>query len=143
MSKNSLKIVAIVIIVLLLIAVRAFENSIFYDPFLHYFKREFFLLDIPEINKVKLFFSLGFRYYINSILSIAMLYLLFKDNSVIKFSIFLYSFFGIILLVSFFFTLEFFAQEHKMILFYIRRFIIQPILLLLFIPAFYYQKKIK
>jgi exosortase F-associated protein len=28
-----------------------------------------------------------------------------------------------------------------MILFYIRRFLIQPIFLLLFLPAFYYQKQ--
>ena len=36
-----------------------------------------------------------------------------------------------------------FGETNKMNLFYIRRFIIQPIFLILFIPAFYYQKKIK
>lgn len=143
MQKNKLRYLAIFIIILLLVAVRAFENTVFYDPFIEYFKREFNLLALPEINKIKLFFSLGFRYYINSMLSIVLLYLLFKDNKTIKFSIFLYSVFGILLFVSFFFVLQFFANEHKMILFYIRRFIIHPILLLLFIPAFYYQKKVK
>jgi exosortase F-associated protein len=143
MLKNKGKIVAVIILAMLLIAVRAFENVIFYDPFLAYFKNEFMQKPLPQIDKIKLFISLGFRYYINSMLSIAMLYVIFKDSKVSKFSIFLYSIFGILLLVSFFFVLQFFANEHKMILFYIRRFIIQPILLLLFIPAFYYQKKVK
>jgi exosortase F-associated protein len=55
----------------------------------------------------------------------------------------LYMIFGSILMISFFFVLNFFGEQSKMILFYIRRFIIQPIFLLLFIPAFYYQKKVK
>ena len=143
MLKNKGKIVTVIILAMLLISVRAFENVIFYDPFLAYFKNEFMQQPLPQLDKIKLFISLGFRYYINSILSIAMLYVIFKDSKVSKFSIFLYSIFGIVLLVSFFFVLQFFANEHKMILFYIRRFIIQPILLLLFIPAFYYQKKVE
>lgn len=49
---------------------------------------------LPQIDKIKLFISLGFRYYINSMLSIAMLYVIFKDSKVSKFSIFLYSIFG-------------------------------------------------
>ncbi|MFY7758816.1 MAG: exosortase F system-associated membrane protein, partial [Flavobacterium stagni] len=32
---------------------------------------------------------------------------------------------------------------HKVELFYLRRFLIQPLFLLLFVPAFYYQKRIK
>ncbi|NBU81103.1 MAG: exosortase F system-associated protein, partial [Flavobacteriaceae bacterium] len=50
---------------------------------------------------------------------------------------------GSILMISFVFVLTFFAEESKMTLFYIRRFLIQPIFILLFIPGFYYQKKIK
>jgi exosortase F-associated protein len=32
------------------------------------------------------------------------------------------------------------ADDDKMLVFYIRRFIIQPIFLLLFVPAFYFQQ---
>jgi exosortase F-associated protein len=50
---------------------------------------------------------------------------------------------GSVLMISFIFILTFFGEENKMTLFYIRRFLIQPIFILLFIPAFYYQFEIK
>lgn len=143
MLKNKKQIGYVVLIVVLLIAIRAFEHTIFYDPFLKYFKQEYAHLPFPQIQIVKLFFSLGFRYYLNSVLSIGLLYVLFKDKKFTKFSILLYMILGSILMISFFFVLQFFGEESKMTLFYIRRFIIQPIFLLLFIPAFYYQKRMK
>ena len=100
-------------------------------------------LPLPKIDVIKLFFSLGFRFYLNSIISLGLLRLIFNDAKIIKFSIFLYSVLGIILMVSFFFVLLKFGETNKMNLFYIRRFIIQPIFIMLFIPAFYYQKKMK
>jgi exosortase F-associated protein len=141
--KNKTKVISIVVLLSLLVAIRAFENIIFYDPFLAYFKLNYYHLPLPNNNSIKLFFSMGFRYYLNSIISLGVLKLLFNDNKIVKFSIFLYSIFGIILMVAFFFVLIKFGETNKMYLFYIRRFIIQPILLILFIPAFYYQKKIK
>jgi exosortase F-associated protein len=141
--KNKAKVCFGILLLSLLIAIRAFENTIFYDPFLVYFKMNYSHLPLPNNNIIKLFFSMGFRYYLNSIISIGLLKLLFNDNKIVKFSIFLYSIFGIILMVAFFFVLIKFGETNKMYLFYIRRFIIQPILLILFIPAFYYQKKIK
>ncbi len=140
--KNKKRVGFGVFLLLLLIAIRAFENTIFYDPFLDYFKREYSNLPLPKTNPIKLFLSLGFRFYLNSMISLALLYVLFKNNKIIKFSIFLFSVFGIILMISFFFTLKFFPAE-KLTLFYLRRFIIQPIFLILFIPAFYYQEKMK
>lgn len=143
MLKNKKQTGYAVLIVVLLIAIRTFEHTFFYDPFLKYFKQEYAHLPFPQIQIVKLFFSLGFRYYLNSVLSIALLYVLFKDKKFTKFSVLLYMILGSILMISFFFVLQFFGEESKMTLFYIRRFIIQPIFLILFIPAFYYQKKIK
>jgi exosortase F-associated protein len=131
------------IFLLSLVAIRTFEDDIFYDPFLDYFKLNYTNLPLPNYNPVKLFLSLGFRYYLNSILSLGLIYLLFKDSKMIKFSTFLYVFLGSILLVSFFFMLKVGGVENKMNLFYVRRFIIQPIFIMLFIPAFYYQIKMK
>lgn len=143
MLKNKKQIGFALLIVLLLIGIRTFEQSLFYDPFLTYFKQEYAHLPFPQFHIVKLFFSLAFRYYLNSVLSIALIYVFFKDKKFAKFSTLLYMILGSILLISFFFVLNFFAEESKMTLFYIRRFIIQPIFLLLFIPAFYYQQKVR
>ena len=138
---NKLNIGIGVFLIGLLIAVRAFEDNLFYDPFLNYFKDNYSNLPYPVINHIKLFLSLGFRYYLNSIISLVILYLIFRDFKIIKFSTFLYVLFGSVLMISFFFVLLKFGEESKMTLFYIRRFIIQPIFLILFIPAFYYQKR--
>ena len=141
--QNKKKVAQVSFLVLLLILIRAFENTLFYDPFLNYFKSEYANLPFPEISVVKLFLSLGFRFYLNSVISLFLLYVIFNDGKMVKFSILLYMILGSILMISFFFVLNFFGEESKMTLFYIRRFIIQPIFILLFIPAFYYQKKIR
>jgi len=130
-------------LILLLVLIRAFEETLFYDPFLEYFKSEYSQMVFPKINIFKLFFSLGMRFYLNSMISLFLLYVLFKDKEIIKITAFLYMVLGSVLMISFIFTLNFFGEENKMTLFYIRRFLIQPIFILLFIPAFYYQKQIK
>ena|SRR6478672_5185395 len=140
---NKTHVIIGIFLVGLLVAIRTFEDNLFYDPFLNYFKDTYTNLPLPAINPIKLFLSLGFRFYLNSIISLAILYLLFRDTKIVKFSTFLYMLFGTVLMIAFFFVLMKMGENHKMILFYIRRFIIQPIFLILFIPAFYYQKKIK
>lgn len=140
--QNKTKVFYILLLFSFLVAIRACENTIFYDPLIAYFKRNYMQTPLPKLNVIKLFFSMGFRFYLNSIISIGLLKLLFDDSKVVKFSIFLYSVFGILFMVTFFFILLKFGETNKMNIFYIRRFIIQPILLILFIPAFYYQKKI-
>lgn len=141
--KNKGKIGWSLFLILLLVLIRMFEDTLFYDPFLDYFKKEYAHLPFPKINIFKLFFSLGMRFYFNSVLSLFLLYVLFKDSQIVKFSALLYMILGSVLMISFIFTLNFFGEESKMTLFYIRRFLIQPIFILLFIPAFYYQKLIK
>jgi exosortase F-associated protein len=141
--KNRIKLFWSLFLILLLVLIRAFEETLFYDPFLNYYKSEYSHLPFPEINIFKLFFSLGMRFYLNSVISLFLLYVLFKDTKIVKFSILLYMILGSVLMISFIFVLTFFGEENKMTLFYIRRFIIQPIFILLFIPGFYYQKQIK
>ena len=110
LKNNKEKIVWSSLLVLLLICVRAFESKLFYDPFLDYYRREFTHLQLPEINPVKLFLSYGFRFYVNSVLSLGLLYVLFKDAKIVKFSILLYMVLASFLMISFFFVLTFFGE---------------------------------
>lgn len=127
-------------VLLCFIAIRAFENQLFYDPFLTYFDSDFKSLPYPEVDGFKLFFGLFFRYFLNSVLSVILIYVLFQDLEILKFSTFLYvCFFGI--LFGLFFLILGYYSEGNWLLFYVRRFIIQPIFILLFIPAFYYQQQ--
>lgn len=127
--------------VLLIVLIRAYEDALFYDPFLNFFRKDYRNLAIPEIDHFKLFMGLLFRYFLISIVSLAIIYVLFKDIEAIKFVSVLYLIFFILLILAFFMVLSFFDEPSKMALFYIRRFLIQPIFLLLIVLAFYYQKR--
>jgi exosortase F-associated protein len=135
------RILFLLVFVSFLATIRIFENSLFYDPLLEYFKSDYTNLPLPLFNNFNLFFGLLFRYCLNTILSIAIIYIAFKDIGLTKFATLLYLIFFVILIVVFFFVLSFYGEESKMTLFYIRRFLIQPLLLLLFIPGFYIQKQ--
>ena len=138
---HKLRIALAMMLVLLLVLIRTYEDSLFYDPFLNYFKTDYYNLPLPELNNIQLFFGLVFRYFLNSSLSLAIIYVLFKDIEAVKFASILYLIFFALLILALFFVLSFFGETNKMTLFYIRRFLIQPIFLLLFLPAFYYQKQ--
>lgn len=143
LKKNKSKVFYASLLILGLVLIRMFENQLFYDPFLNYFRSEYTNLPFPKYNIFKLFFSVGIRFYLNMVISLGLLYVVFDDRKLVKFSILLFMVLGSILLISFFFVLTFFAEESKMTLFYIRRFLIQPIFILLFIPGFYFQKMSK
>lgn len=134
------RIVISVLIILGFGFIRTFEKSLFYDPFLEYFESDFKSLPYPEVNTFKLFTGLFFRYILNSILSLALIYNLFRDVEILKFASFLFVFFLLLLFALFFIIFEYFP-DGNWLLFYVRRFIIQPIFILIFIPAFYYQQQ--
>jgi exosortase F-associated protein len=123
-----------------IVFIRLFEDQLFYDPFLQFFKQDFKNKTLPNFEGVKLFFGILFRYSLNSIFSLAILYILFKQIELVRFATKLYIVFFTVLVFTFFGLLYFSEQSDFLILFYIRRFLIQPLFLILFIPAFYYQQ---
>ena len=127
--------------VVALVLIRAYEDSLFYDPFLNYFKSDYYNLPIPKIDNLKLMLGLFLRFFLNTVLSLAVIYVLFKDIDAVKFASVLYFIFFVLLLAAFYIILLKNGESNKMGLFYVRRFLIQPIFLLLFLPAFYYQKQ--
>lgn len=137
-KENKSKILITIIVVLCFGVIRAFENQLFYDPFLDYFESDFLNQPFPEVNVFSLFCGLLLRYVLNSVLSLLLIYTLFKDKEILKFTTYLYVVFLFLLLGMFFIILKCFPDA-SWLLFYVRRFIIQPIFVLLFIPAFYYQ----
>lgn len=125
----------------LLLLIRAFEDELFYDPYLKFFQSDYLYLDSPRREVLKLTLSTTLRYVINTLISLVILYVFFKDNSVVKFSVLIYIMFYVILLGLFLYFVLNPKQEDYYLFFNIRRFLIQPILLLLLLPAFYYQRK--
>lgn len=138
--KQKFRILFFIIALLGLVLVRAFENKLFYDPFLTFFKLDYQNKPLPSFDNIPLFFGLLMRYSLNTILSLIIIYTLFKQLQLIRFALILYGVFFVLLMVVFFTLLNFSNQPDYLILFYIRRFLIQPLFLLLFVPAFYYQQ---
>nr|WP_320815307.1 exosortase F system-associated protein [Flavobacterium sp.] len=141
MFKNKLSTFLIIIAFLLLASIRAFESEIFYDPFISFYKSEYFHKSLPDFDSTKLLLNLIFRFTLNSLLSIFIIYKLFSEKATAKLVAYLYLFIGLTLVIIFYLYLNSTKPDY-MILFYIRRFLIQPVFLVLFIPAFFYQKKL-
>lgn len=128
-------------LLLCFVLVRFYENILFYDPFLDYFKSDFNNLPLPEFDTFKLILNLLFRYSLNMGISLGLIYVIFKDSMMIRFSVLLYSIAFVLLLITMFLVIHIYGSENNLLLFYVRRFLIQPIFVLLFIPGFYFQKR--
>ena len=140
---NKITVFLLILSVLGLVLIRAFENQLFYDPFLQFFKEEYQNKPLPSFDTTKLAAGLFFRYTLNTILSLGIIYLLFKQLQLVKFSVILFIVLFIVLMILFFGALYFSEQPDYLVLFYVRRFLIQPLFLVLFIPAFYYQQIVR
>lgn len=129
------------LLLFLLISIRAFESVLFYDPFIAFFKSEYQNKALPDFNNYKLLLSLSFRFLLNSIFSLGIIFLLFQQRKLFVFALKMYLLSFFVLFVAFIAVL-YVGKTEYLILFYIRRFIIHPLLLLLFVPALYYQTKL-
>lgn len=123
-----------------LIAVRAVENHLFYDPFLKYFSSAYQKEVFPAFEYSKLLLNYLFRFALNLLFSAMVLHGLFKRTT--------WTFQGVVLMILVFaiiFPLYLYCihtefETGYLISFYMRRFVIQPIILLLIVPVFYYRQ---
>ena len=124
----------------LLVFIRIFENQLFYDPYLLFFQSDYLSFDSPrrEVFKLTMFTSL--RYAMNSIISLAIIFVFFKDKSILKFSAIIYLMAYVLLLMMFLYFVTDPKRGEYYLFFNVRRFLIQPVILLLLLPAFYYYK---
>lgn len=137
---KSVKMIGLFLLFGLLVLIRAFENELFYDPYLTFFKSDYLYIDNPRREVLKLTLFTALRYFLNSVISLGIIFLFFKDRSMVKFSAFIYVLSFFILLLFFLYFVINPQQEDYYIFFNVRRFLIQPLLLILLLPAFYYHK---
>ncbi|WP_417200442.1 exosortase F system-associated membrane protein [Bizionia sp.] len=125
----------------LLVLIRVFEQQLFYDPFLAFFQNDYLYIDSPRREVFKLTAFTSLRFLLNTVLSLGILFAIFKDVSVLKFSLLIYGAAYLILILLFLYFVINPKQEDYYLFFNTRRFLIQPLILLLLIPAFFYHKK--
>ena len=125
-----------------LISVRFLEDKIFYDPFLEFFKADYKVAQVPDFIWGKLMLSHFFRFSLNLIFSAIVVHFMFLNKKWTIQAVFLMA-----VAFLFFFPIYLWCLYSKMEIGYlftfsVRRFVIQPIILLLIIPIFYYRKKL-
>ncbi|MFL0354308.1 exosortase F system-associated membrane protein [Xanthomarina sp. GH4-25] len=135
------KYIAFFVLVSLLVIIRIFEEQLFYDPYLAFFKNDYLYIDSPRQEVFKLASNTALRYVLNSIISLGILFVLFKDKSIIKFSILIYTIAFLTFMSLFLYFVIHPKKEDYYLFFNVRRFLIQPLIALLLIPAFYYHKQ--
>ena len=124
-----------------LIGVRYLEKVLFYDPFLDYFAN-IGNPAFPQFEWAGLISSHIFRFLLNLIFSLGIVHFLFLNKKwtaqamvLITLSFFI---FFLIYLYSVYTEFSF----GNLFSFYIRRFVIQPLPVLLIVPLFYYRKNL-
>ena len=137
---RKVKILIILLLFLALILVRAFQNQMFYDPFIVYFKNGYLSESIPVFSGSKLLLHLIFRYGLNTIISLIILYVAFQNKDFLIFSVKFYVLAFVLLSITFFIILKGELANGYLFAFYIRRFLIHPLFVLLLLPAFYYKQ---
>ena len=126
-----------------LISVRMVEDQIFYDPFQAFFHLANKHAPFPDFKWMPLILNYFFRFGLNLILSAAVIYFIFKNKK--------WTLQAVVLMLIVFaitFPLYLYCIYTKfdigyLFSFYMRRFVIQPLILLLIIPLFYYRKHVQ
>ncbi|MAW97194.1 MULTISPECIES: exosortase F system-associated protein [unclassified Leeuwenhoekiella] len=129
------------ILIIALVCIRIFENELFYDPLILFFKSAYlYETALPKLDFLKLIIHAMIRFWLNAAISIIFILLLFRNRENFKILLLIYAVVFVVLLTAFILVLKNYSIDLNLLLFYIRRFLIQPMLLLILIPAFYYQR---
>ena len=131
----------VILLVLGLILVRKFETQLFYDPLLDFFHKDFLNLEFPDFDVPKHLISVVFRYLINSLLSLAIIYFIFQKRKFMLLSAVIFAAFLIILIPIYYYFIQTEFQGLFTAGFYVRRLLIQPMLLLILIPGIWYYQR--
>lgn len=135
-----LKLLLLGLLVIALALVRFFEHELFSDPLLEFYSSAYRYFEAPEFNTFQVIGTTSWRFLINTILSLAIIWVVFPSKKTFFFSLAFYGFAYVVLIAAFWFFIADMKSENYLIIFYIRRFLIQPVFVLILLPAFYYQK---
>ncbi len=137
------KLLIILGLFLLLVLVRFFEDKLFYDPLIAFYESDFKTKPPPVFDEWQLILNTIFRFWLNSLISLVILFIAFQKKSILNFSFYFYVLAFLILILPFSWLVFNLSPDYYFTLFYIRRFLIHPLFILLLLPAFYYQNHIQ
>lgn len=133
------KITIILVLVAVLVFIRLYEYRFFYDPFMYFFEQAFQRGETLDFN-TSMFLNLFLRFLLNTLISLAILWVAFENLGIIKFAGLIYACFLLVLFPLFIYLMNHIDPKDYLAAFYVRRFLAHPLLILLLLPAFYYYK---
>ena len=125
-----------------LIAIRFFEKSYFDDGLICFFQHDYLTEPLPKFLIFKIIWIDSIRFWLNTAISIMILSLYFNRSGLLNFLLLIFTAGYFISMLVFYLSIESYQAGHYLILFYSRRFLIQPLLLLLLAPALWYQERL-
>lgn len=125
-----------------LIAVRMVEDVLFYDPFQAFFYLANKHAAFPDFDWLPLVLNYLFRFSLNLILSATVIQLIFQNRQWTIQAVVLMVIVFLITFPIYLYCIHTNFEVGYLFSFYMRRFVIQPLVLLLIIPLFYYRKKL-
>ena len=140
---NLLRWLLVAIAIFGLIAVRMVESQLFYDPFQEFFHLANKQASFPDFNWLPLILNYLFRFTLNLVLSAAVVYFIFKNKQWTLQAIVLMVIVFAITFPIYLYCIHTQFEVGYLFSFYMRRFVIQPLILLLIIPMFYYRKHVQ
>lgn len=135
----AVKVAIIGALVGVLVLIRMYEYRFFYDPFMYFFEQSF-----QEGTQLKVpteyYFNVFLRFILNTVVSLIILFVTFKSVAMIKFATLIYAGFFVVLFPLFIFLMHHVSPNDYLAAFYVRRFLVHPVLVLILLPAFYYYR---
>ena len=140
MFKAYQKHIIAIILVFLLMAIRFFEKSYFDDGLICFFQHDYLTEPLPKLSIIKIIWIDSIRFWLNTAISILILSLYFNQSGLLKFLLLVFTISYLASILVLYLSLNNYQAGHYLVLFYNRRFLIQPLLLLLLVPALWYQE---
>ncbi len=133
-----LRVLGVLLGIILLVLIRNFQSSLFYDPFLEYFANDAADKVLPNYDAFTLYANVMLRYAINATISIVIIALVFWNKSITISAIKVYTVLGIVVMMVYIVMIENHFPMGEKVLFFMRRLLIQPLVLLILLPAYYF-----
>jgi len=141
MNKNYIKYIIATILIIFLVLIRLFEQKWFNDGLIVFFHHDYLTEKLPSVSLKNIILTDSIRYWLNAFISVMILNIFFSQKDLNKFLGFIYAGTYLVLLVLFIYFLKHYEAGKYLGLFYVRRFLIQPLLLFILLPALLYQQK--
>lgn len=122
-----------------LVLMYTLQRQLFYDP-LQDFVYNSVIDNRPQIDAVKFIVGKVVRYVLNDVFAIFILMGIFADKKYLRLAVGVFLFGLVVMLPIYFIAVFYFLPEVFSFLNHIHRLILNPVLMLMLIPAIYYQK---